>query len=406
MRCHVVTQGEHHAALLASLIETFFGRAQVEVVYAGGRSSAVSLARTILATRDTVVALVIDAETCDTTRAEESGSRLTEVLEGAAPPERFRIFVVVPELAACVFEDVESLKRVFPGVISSEIVAQGRREPAAVLEQLLRGRDREYHAGSVRGLMDELEPEVLRQSPILQPLLDFLSGVVLGQAPRCNEVPYKVMSEAVVQRRVEPRRRVPVAEPIPSGDDEARWGERLREDDDSVLAEVLELWGDAVAGWLQRRYGGTLTRQDIEEILNDALLALWVHRRSYDPRRASLRTYFGQIVLRKAYDRIALVRRQGNQDKGGPVGHGQVAQDDKTILRSIWPTLSEADQGILMMWAAHYPYEDIADALHITVGTARQRCKRARDRIVAEFVKHGYAPTIPDEEDSNASDRR
>src|SRR5947207_6144800 len=74
MDVHVVTEGKTDELLVRKLLtDELIHHPQIRVVEAGGRSSAQSLARSILGARSEPVAVVIDADTVDS--AQLSGQR-------------------------------------------------------------------------------------------------------------------------------------------------------------------------------------------------------------------------------------------------------------------------------------------------------------------------------------------
>jgi hypothetical protein len=100
MKAYVVTEGAYDAALVPRAL-TSAGLENVHVAAAGGRSSAVSLARSILRSRRRPVALVMDADTTDPTRVREQAQVLSDLVfsdgvSGSTKSASFRVFLAVP----------------------------------------------------------------------------------------------------------------------------------------------------------------------------------------------------------------------------------------------------------------------------------------------------------------------
>ena len=80
---------------------------------AGGRSSAISLARSYLVTGDQRLALVLDADMTDLEKVAAEQALVADLLEGMAVPERFIVLMVVPEVEALLFFDRGFAETVF-----------------------------------------------------------------------------------------------------------------------------------------------------------------------------------------------------------------------------------------------------------------------------------------------------
>jgi len=70
----------------------------VEIVEAGGRSSAISLARSILITKNAPIALVIDADTLNERKIEEQEQFIYEITKHNHADSMFKVFMPKPNL--------------------------------------------------------------------------------------------------------------------------------------------------------------------------------------------------------------------------------------------------------------------------------------------------------------------
>lgn len=145
MKCHVVVEGKFDAGLLGRILEANH-LTDVAVSAAGDRSSTLSFAQSLLATRRQPVALLLDANTLDEPVVEEQEQIYYDLLRSASRSTPFRIFSAVPSLDVIFFSDLELLSELLGHSISPEQVREARFRPRAVLEDLLRnvagGRDR------------------------------------------------------------------------------------------------------------------------------------------------------------------------------------------------------------------------------------------------------------------------
>ncbi len=87
--------------------------------------------------------------------------------------------------------------------------------------------------------------------------------------------------------------------------DDVELGRRLRAGDASAIAEVQSRFAPAVSAWLLSEFDGRLAPDEIADVMQDALLALWLHGARYDPGRAALRAWFAGIARHMALRRLS-----------------------------------------------------------------------------------------------------
>ena len=178
IKCYVVAEGPADVTVLSALLADVVPSSAVKIVNAGGQSSAVSLASTFLATRPASVALVADADTTVPQRVGEAQMELEDLLATVAPRQRFGVFLAVPTLEVCLFEDQAGLENEFGCALSAEAIMQSRYEPKAVLDKLLRARNQRYDSAAQASLLEQLDLNRLRQAPFMTDLVQFVSRAV------------------------------------------------------------------------------------------------------------------------------------------------------------------------------------------------------------------------------------
>lgn len=107
MKAYVVTEGASDAAMVSRAL-TGAGLEDVHVAAAGGRSSAISLARSILRSRRRPVALVMDADTTDPARVREQEQVLSDLVSGSTKSPSFRVFLAVPVMESAARDAAEA----------------------------------------------------------------------------------------------------------------------------------------------------------------------------------------------------------------------------------------------------------------------------------------------------------
>lgn len=166
----VVTEGASDAAVLKVLLRTL--PVPSEVVSANGRSSALSLARTLAGIRQTPTVLVIDADSTDPEAVEERRRFLRESLSQVAPPEMWRVIILVPELEIVFFDAPEVLAKLIGRKPTPSQLRDARYRPKEVLVSLF-GLQPPY-VKRIERILRGLDPSQLWRNPALAELKSFV----------------------------------------------------------------------------------------------------------------------------------------------------------------------------------------------------------------------------------------
>lgn len=137
MNAYIVVEGESVADLIRRLIPADLGEG-IAVVAAEGRSSAVSLSRTILGARQTPTALVLDSETTSEALAEEQRTMLDDLLRSAAGATPYRVVLALPEIEAILFSAPEVLEGITGAGLSETDRITARFRPKETLARFIR----------------------------------------------------------------------------------------------------------------------------------------------------------------------------------------------------------------------------------------------------------------------------
>lgn len=76
--------------------------------------------------------------------------------------------------------------------------------------------------------------------------------------------------------------------------------------DESAITDMLIHYGPRIERALLERFRGTLTVEDIEEVISDAVRRFWSIRTEYDDKKASIRWLLYVIARRQARDVLRL----------------------------------------------------------------------------------------------------
>lgn len=204
--------------------------------------------------------------------------------------------------------------------------------------------------------------------------------------------------------------------------EQADMAQRLLDNDEQVLDDVLRAYGPMLLIVLTRRYQNVLREPDIEDVVSIGLYRLWKNRSRFDRRKASLKVWFFRItenaardVLRHGWHKARQLEVNSDAALTGaadPSGHGHVPDaasqnptevefDDRQTptnlqldLREIVAELPAKQRFIVTADAATRDGTASSQILGAELGipdsTVRVYRKRAMDRIKRELAKRGH----------------
>lgn len=168
--------------------------------------------------------------------------------------------------------------------------------------------------------------------------------------------------------------------------------------DDAALVRRLAAGSVEALAALYDRHAGRMLgvaarvlsdRRDAEDLLHDVFLEVWSRSASYDPSRASVRSWLLMRVRSRAIDRLrslAVARRHGLGADGPGVSEAEDVDADLGVLRSVDRTralaalesLPEAHRSVVqMMYLDGYSCGEIAQRMQLPLGTVKSRLARA-----------------------------
>ena len=176
MKTRVVAEGPVDALILESVLNQVLSSEGFDVMVAGGMSPAMSLSRSILATTQSRVAVVVDDNFM---RAGETDAKVVieKSLALVADSARFQVFVVRPQFEIVLFRDRGVCESIF-GRLTNEQYQRALIEPKGVLSELMR-KPIGFQSGYKRFLQEYLAEKDLRPIAKVDPfpsLIDFLKA--------------------------------------------------------------------------------------------------------------------------------------------------------------------------------------------------------------------------------------
>lgn len=182
MKSYVVVEGAFDAALVSTVIERFLPEQEIIVTEAGGKSSVVSLARSLLLTRKCPVILAVDADTVDQQAINEHTQDLKALLGMTADPSLWKVVLFVPAIEVTILQDMQFAETLFNGKLTPVQRALIPYDPKRVLRELTREYWSTENGSDVIRRLSDLDLTPLKEAPAIREILDFLAAVRHRQA--------------------------------------------------------------------------------------------------------------------------------------------------------------------------------------------------------------------------------
>ena len=193
---------------------------------------------------------------------------------------------------------------------------------------------------------------------------------------------------------------------------------KLYEDDEGALADILSHYSPPLMEWLKQNYvyrEGPLNIEDVEDIVCIAVRKLWDARKSYDDKKASVRTWLFRIADNTAKDMLKegwhklrqkerYIEREWLEDQLVEERHPNQAvpdvgncEEDEELFRAVQDTLSglrDEYRKILMCDAKADGEANSAEIGRrlgdVPAGTVRVWRSRAKAAFCEGMKKRGY----------------
>jgi RNA polymerase sigma-70 factor (ECF subfamily) len=145
-------------------------------------------------------------------------------------------------------------------------------------------------------------------------------------------------------------------------------------------------------------------RQAAEDLVQDALLAVWRGAGTYSSARGSVRTWLLSIVHNRGVDRLrtlaAMARRQEalelaelrrpDEPDTATVGIGQALAG--SVRRELGALPSEQSEVLTLAYYGGFTHNEIAEMLELPLGTVKSRMRLGLERLRRGLGEPGVAP--------------
>lgn len=136
MKVYVVTESNIEANLIKHLIPADI-KSTVHVSAAGGRSTAISYAQSILMSRNNPVAIVLDADTLDKNRILEQKWVFFDLLRTRLQQTPCKVFLAIPEIEIIFFQNTNLLSKIVNVEIRQDEIQEAQYKPKYILDKIL-----------------------------------------------------------------------------------------------------------------------------------------------------------------------------------------------------------------------------------------------------------------------------
>ncbi len=161
---------------------------------------------------------------------------------------------------------------------------------------------------------------------------------------------------------------------------------RLQAGERRALEEIIQGYTHYLTAVAARALGNAPSREDLEEVVSDAFLALWRFRDKLEPGR-SLRPFLAVTARNLAYSKLRSRRETEeipNHLPDNRPGPEEMAEQQALHrhLRQLVEEMEEPDRTLfLCYYFQEQPLHQAADALGLNESTAKTRLARGRQRL-------------------------
>ncbi len=169
---------------------------------------------------------------------------------------------------------------------------------------------------------------------------------------------------------------------------------RLQNGERQALEEIIQTYTHYLTAVAARALGPAPSREDLEEVVSDAFLALWRFRDKLEPGR-SLRPFLAVTARNLAYTK-GKSRRETEEIPphlpDGRPGPEELAERQALHrqLRQLVEEMEEPDRTLfLRYYFQEEPLHQVADALGLKESTAKTRLARGRQQLKLALTRKG-----------------
>lgn len=181
---------------------------------------------------------------------------------------------------------------------------------------------------------------------------------------------------------------------------DAYLADRIRSGDTAALGDLYERYASMALAVAQRVVGG---REEAEDVVHDAFVAVWRKIDRFDAQRGSLRGWLMTVVRNRALDRVRARRTTvdvGDADERSllrtgpnPTWEDTLQRASASDLRASMVGLPDAQRrAVELAYFEGYTYREVAEMTGVAPGTANGRLRLALGSLRRSLAGTTAAP--------------
>ena len=181
---------------------------------------------------------------------------------------------------------------------------------------------------------------------------------------------------------------------IDERDADARLAARIRAGETDALGELYDRYASTALGTALRVVGD---REEAEDVVHDAFVAVWRKIDRFDPARGSLRGWLMTVVRNRAIDRVRSRRPRIDLDEAdersllrtgpNPTLEAALQRASASQVRAAIAILpDEQRQALELAYFEGYTYREVAELTGVAAGTATGRLRLALGKLRAALA--------------------
>ena len=192
-----------------------------------------------------------------------------------------------------------------------------------------------------------------------------------------------------------------------SAGSDAHLADRIRSGDTAALGDLYERYASTALAVAQRVVG---RREEAEDVVHDAFVAVWRKIDRFDAQRGSLRGWLMTVVRNRAIDRVRARRTTVDVDDAdersllrtgpNPTWEEALRRASAYDLRASMAALPEEQRrAVELAFFQGYTYREVAELTGVAPGTANGRMRLALSRLRSALGGTTAAPMhvqVPD----------
>ncbi|WYL96768.1 MAG: hypothetical protein HEQ35_25870 [Gloeotrichia echinulata IR180] len=173
---YMITESDKDVEILQRLLPRNLSQ---NIKFIAGESSyrARSLASSLLATRKTPVALVLDAHTDNKSQIVERYDLIDYVLNQVSSGISYKVFMAIPQLEIVFIQDKSLIEKIAQRQFNDLEWQLAQSKPKEFLETVF-GNSKEQINARIFGNINDEEIKKLQQHPLIQEIINFLSSLI------------------------------------------------------------------------------------------------------------------------------------------------------------------------------------------------------------------------------------